>query len=114
MLDGDLVDFTGGVPEIGFEFGPISIVKATEEDAEAVIGTFDGPEGLSEEGFEEMDAVGSSVLDMDFAMAGLREDEGKPDTGEPAVRNTLMEVMSSPMLFESRGELHLLEEADQQ
>jgi hypothetical protein len=114
LLDRNFVDFAGGIPEIGFEFGPVGFMKSSEDDTKAIVGTFDGTEGLSQQGLEKMKAFGSPVLDMDFAMTGLGENESQPNTHEPAVGDPLMEMMGSQMLLQDCGQLHFFEEADQQ
>jgi hypothetical protein len=114
LFDGNVIDLAGGTPEISFEAGPVGIVQSPEEDAEAIVGAFDGPDGLSEQGIEEMNAFGSPILDVDFAMTGFGENESKPDTHERAIGNPFMEVMGSQMLLKDLRQLHLIEEAEQQ
>ena len=48
-----------------------------------------------------MQALGCPLLDMHFAMAGLGEDEREPDTGELAVADPLMKMVTAEMLFEN-------------
>jgi len=56
LLDRDLVDLTGGVPEVGLKASPVGVVKSSEEDTEAIVGTFKGTELLFEESLENVDA----------------------------------------------------------
>src|SRR5215210_1907407 len=54
------------------------------------------------------------LLDRRFAVIAFGEDVGDPDGGQPAVGESLVEMMSSQMPIEDRGEVELLGQADQQ
>jgi hypothetical protein len=103
------------VPEVGFQLRPgRRVAEAFEDQGEAVVGEFDGANGLVDEGLEAVAETIDPLLDMGLAVVGLGEDVSDPDGDEPAVGKTLVEGMGREMAVEDLRELELDQESQQQ
>jgi hypothetical protein len=109
------IDIALGVPEVSFQLRPDrGVAEAFEDQGEAVVGEFDGANGLVDEGLEGVVETIDPLLDMGLAVVGLREDVSDPDGDEPAVGKTLVEGMEWEMVVEDLRELEFDQESQQQ
>ena len=114
-LDGQFIDVTSGLPEIGFQEAPDGRVAGPlEHEGKAIVGEVDGTERLARDGFEGMVQTGGPITDVALAVVGLGKDVGDPDGDEPAVGESLMEGMCREMAIKDLGQAKLDEEAQQQ
>jgi hypothetical protein len=109
----DGVDFTGGMPQVVFESGPIGVVEAREDNAQAVVGELTGPERLSEECLQGMGVLSGPVLDRGFAVVGFGEEKGEPSGGQRPVVESLVEVVGPKVAAEDLREAQTLDDAEE-
>jgi hypothetical protein len=114
-LDGQGIDVTVGLPEVGFEGLPgVRVGESLEDQGQAVVGELDGSNRLSQDGLEGvLESLGPS-LDGGFAMVGLGENVSDPDGDEPSVGESLVEGVGWEMTVEDLRELEVLEETQKQ
>jgi hypothetical protein len=106
LLDGELVDLAGRLPEPGLEVGADrGGGEATGRDGQAGIGELGVAARLADQAFEGGPVAVGPVADGRLAVIGLREDVGGPDGGDPARREPPMEMMAAESLAEDPGEL---------
>jgi len=114
-LDGQFVDVTSRLPEVGFQAGPGSqVIESLEDQGEAIVGEVDGAERLARDGFEGMVQVSGPVTYVALAVVGLGEDVGDPDGDEPAVGESFVERVCREMPIEDLVQAEFDEEAQQQ
>ena len=114
-LDGEGIDVTVGVPEIGFQGPPNGRVgEALQDQGQAVVAELDGPDRLADEGLEGVLEVLGPGLDGGFAVVGAGEDVSDPDGDEPSVGESLVERVWGEMAVEDFGESEVAEESQEE
>lgn len=113
-LEGDFLDFTGAVPQVAFQGSPIGLMEAAQDNAEAIIRKLDRSHFMVEEGLQRLLMTLGPVGDLDFAVAGLGEDEGQPSRREVAVRESLVQVMVAEVPIQDVRETQLVDDAQEQ
>jgi hypothetical protein len=114
-LDGQGIDVTVGVPEIGFQRLPSRLgVEALQEQGQTVVAELNGADALADEGFEGVLKFLGPGLDRGLAVVGAGEDVGDPHGGEPAVGESLVEGVGREVAVEDLGELEPDQEAQEQ
>jgi hypothetical protein len=114
-LDGEGIDITVGLPEIGFQGLPSGrVTEALQDQGQAVVAEFDGPDRLADEGLKGVLEILGPGLDGGLAVVGAGEDIGDPDGDEPSVGESLVERMRWEMTVEDLRETEFAEETQEQ
>ena len=92
-LVGDIIDFAGRLPEVGFQRRPIGVVQPAQDDAQAVVGKLDRTQRLADESFQGMRMVACPVLHADLTVIRLGQQEGQPHGGQPTIRQAPVQMM---------------------
>jgi hypothetical protein len=113
--DGEGIDVTVGVPEIGFQGLPSGRVgEAPQDQGQAVVAEFDGPDRLGDEGLEGVLEILGPGLDGGLAVVGAGEYVSDPNGDDPAVGESLVERVGREMAVEDRGESEVAEESQEE
>jgi hypothetical protein len=114
-VDGQGIDVTVGLPEVGFQGLPGGRVgESLEDQGQAVVGELDGANRLAQECLEGvLESLGPG-LDGRFAMVGVGEDVSDPDGDEPSIGESLVEGVGGIVTVEDLGEIELDEESEEQ
>ncbi len=114
-VDGQGIDVTVGLPEVGFQSLPdFGVGQSLEDQGQAVVGELDGSNRLSQGRLEGVLESLSPGLDGRLAVVGAGEDVSDPDGDEPSVGESLVERVGWEMAVEDLGELELGEESQEQ
>jgi hypothetical protein len=91
-LHGQIVDLTGGVPEVGLEVLPgVGVAESLQDQSEPIVGKVDVADGLSGDGFERVAEFVGPAADENLSVIGVGKDVGDPDGDEPPQGEPLME-----------------------
>src|ERR1700733_7677139 len=89
-------------------------MQSAQDDTQTIIGEFYRAKGLPDDGLQCMLMAHGPILDTDLAVVAFGEDESQPDTGQPAVGDPLVQMMTAQGSFHSFRQMKLLHQTKQQ
>src|SRR6266542_2946188 len=99
-VDGDLIHFTGPLPQVVFQSSPIGLMEPAQDNAQAIVAELDGTKGLVQERLEGVGMSLRPVLDGGLAVIGLGEEESDPGGRQGTVAEALVEGMGAEVAVE--------------
>src|SRR5262249_55520242 len=114
-LQGDRVDVTGALPEVGLNAVPgLGVAQPGQQQGETVVAELDVAKGQPGDGLEAMVELVGPVADVGLTVIGPGEDVGDPEGDEPTEGESAVVRVRLEVRVEEPGKAESDEEAQDQ